>query len=103
RAEVPARRQALLPPPCNAAFEIGSVHASAAEACRHALADLVAVRAIDDDRTAGDQVPGPALDLDGVPAQRADDEAAILAEGFLAANVEQQRRGRSAQTRIQIG
>src|SRR5215813_9807260 len=99
---LPARGQAVLFPTRDAAFEIGGLEAGPREGCRHALADLVPVHAVRNDRVARRQFLPPALDLLGRTVECADDQSVVGAEGVLTANIDQDRRRRRTQARIQI-
>ena len=97
-----ACRQALLFPAGNAAFEIGGLDAGVLQSLGDALADLVAVDAIDDHLAIFRQVGAPVRHRFRRPMNGADDHGLVGAEGFGTTNVHEHRRRCRAQTCIKF-
>src|SRR5205085_3420885 len=90
-------------PGCNAPFEIARRRTDLVQDCGGALTDLLAVRAIGDDRRSGPDLTAPWLYLFGQAADCAGNYPFVGFEVRASADIDQQRSGGSAEAAIQIG
>src|SRR5205085_10611764 len=85
-----------------APFEIARRRTDLVQDCGGALTDLLAVRAIDDDRGSRRDLAAPSLDVFGRAADCAGNYPFVGFEDRASADIDQQRRGGSAEPAIQI-
>ena len=96
-----AKRQAELRPPGDAAFQISGIVPAAAKGGRHLLAYLVAVNAVDDNRSIPRQVRPPFRYALRSAAQRRNQRPIIGFKTGLAADVDDDRGGSGADQGIE--
>src|SRR5260370_18211330 len=101
--ELMPSRQFGFCPRCNAAFEIARRRTDLAQDGGGALTDLAAMRAIDDDRGSGRDLAAPSLDFFWRAVNCAGNYPFIGFEDRASADIDQLRRGGSAEPAIQIG